>query len=390
MANSFSLPTFIEKISFLTTPYLTHIELHGSHGFANRSYNKDSKLVPLLAFNGPENLLNKFIDPSLPYNDTSRAGKAFFSGTYIIDSIIARFFQTFEHGIFFASRLGVSNTILKSIKAHPISSSGHSLDQNDLDNNQELKAYLEILDDTILHARPRIQDTVINVSTFTIGWAKNFQSFNHADFINIAIQTGIRIPGFLLDNPSHCNKNISSFDPLYSNQTNLGLPIQFDAEFGLLNWLNIGLQTGTVIFIPNDRIVKLNSAPSHNIILSNDYTLSTVKEYPMIFNHFYLEAEELLPLFSCLIGLSYVQKFKTIYESCDHQKYLYDLINKYSTQPSWSRTNIHFQAQLDCSKFDNKYNIILAFLYTKPVTGTSVFQLSRTGGSLALSVKGHF
>lgn len=383
MANSFILPTYINKINFTTVPFLTYVSISGSHGYADKSYNKKSELVPLLAFNGPEDLLNRFVDPTLPNNDISKVGQAIFSGTFTVNSAIGRFSKNFDHGVFITGRSGISNICLKNVAAHPVSASGQCLTTDEIGKDAALKSYLKLLDEKILEYGKPIKDLVVNVSTLTIGWAKNFQFFEHADFINIALQTGIRVPGVTLNdcNNNSCNSSGTLQIPI-ERRHNLGFPLQADMEIGLLNWLNIGLQGGAVFYVSNDTMIKTD------FLSTNDYNLCTTKDLPMVYSHLYFEAEELLPKLSCLLGLSFVQQFKTTYLPSDIGKC--SCSNNKTLQDQWNRTNLHLQAQIDCSKIDTKFNWIFAFLYTRPITGTSVFQLSRTGGSLAIAATGSF
>lgn len=390
MANSFVLPTYITKAN-IPLPYLTLAGLHFSHGHATQSYNENSDLVPLLAFDGPEDLLARFINPDLPYNDTTKVGQAYFTGDFAINSSIIYFDTNWDDGIFFAARVGISSLTLKNVFAYAVSPSGRCLTENEINDNPTLKAYLEILNEKILQNGRPIQDTVANVSTFTLGWAKNFQDFEHADFVNIALQTGIRIPGFPLTKciDIECDP-ITPFGIPVDRRLNLGFPFQADAEIGVLDWLNIGLQAGTILYISNDRVTRLNPTPTHNVILSTDHVLSTIKDHPMVYSSFYFEAEHFIPRMSFLLGLSYVKQYKTTYVPCDTQKYPVNIVNKYTMQPPWSRTDVHFQAQLDCSTPEAKCNLLMALLYTAPITGKSVFKTNRVGGSFVLAVLGSF
>lgn len=386
MATTFTLPMSIYKTRY-ATPDLTTILWQASQTYATSAKNCLGKTVPLLAFNGQEDLLNRFINPTLAYNDTSSVGQAVFSGKLIGNINLFHTEINLKKGFFIGNKIAFSKYTLKNISIHPVSKTGRYLTSAEIKENKALTNYLPIFYKKILQNGQPFQDYICNVLCFTAGWAKNWQNFIHADFINISLQTGVQVPPFSVNS---CN-NYNIFKiPMYEYY-NVGIPLEADIEVGLLNWLNIGFEGLTTIFISNIKFIQLNPSATQNTILPSSCVLTKIHHQPFIYAHTYLEADEILPKTSFLCGLTYAKQFKTTYTPINSDKYPCDIVNKYSLHKPWARATFNIELQFYCNSIEpTKCSPRLKFLYIQPIYEQATYKTRLLGGEFAIDISGNF
>lgn len=385
MATSFTLPMNIYKTRF-STPHLKTFLWQATQTKATESKNECGQTVPLLSFSGKEDLLNRFIDATLPYNDTSSVGQALLSGTLLGNINLFLSEINIDNGIYFGNKIAFSQLTLKNIGVHPISPSGQCLTEEEIQNDPSLSAYLPIFYKNILQNGSPLQESFCSALYFTIGWAKNWQHFTHADFINISIQTGIQVPPFTLD--SCCSRTLFKI-PTYP-QYGVGFPFEIDAEFGFLNWLNIGLEGIATFFISTEKTIQLNPSATNNTILPSSSVAAKIHQYPFLYVHTYLEADEFIPKISLLCGVTYAKQFQTTYTPIDQQKYPCTIINNYSLHKPWTRITCNVELQADFTFEPTKCSPRLKFLYIQPVYEQATYQTRLLGGEFAIDISGTF
>ena len=386
MGTTFTLPMTMYKTRF-ATPDLKTVLWQMTQTHATESKNEDGITVPLLAFGGPEDLLNRFVDPSLAYNNTSSVGQALLSGK--LTGYINLFHTeiNLDNGIFFGNKTAFSQLTLKHISVHPISDTGNYLTEEEIKENTALSNYLPVFYDKVLQNGAPFKDSICSVLCFTVGWAKNWQYFKHADFINISVQTGVQVPPFTLN--SCCDNNLFKI-PTYQYY-NVGIPLEIDVEFGLLNWLNIGVEGVTTFFINSTKKIALNPTATHNSILPSSCVTTKIQTYPFVYVHTYFEADELLPKLSLLCGITYAKQFQTTYIPVNQEKFPCKIINKYSLHEPWARTTFNVEVQFDLSTNEpTKSSPRLKFLYIQPVYEQATYKTRLLGGELAVDISGNF
>lgn len=386
MATTFTLPMSIYKTRY-ATPDLTTVLWQESQTHATQAKDCNGNNVPLLAFCGQEDLLNRFINPALAYNDTSSVGQAVFSGKLIGNINLFHTEVNLKDGFFLGNKIAFSQYTLKNVLVHPVSSTGRWLTDEEIKADTALADYLPVFYQKILQNGQPFQDYICNVLCFTAGWAKNWQHFIHADFINISLQTGVQVPPFSVN--SCCNNDIFKI-PMYQYY-NVGIPLEADIEIGLLNWLNIGLEGLATFFISNSKFIQLNPSPTQNTLLPSSCVFTKVHHYPFVYTHAYLEADEILPKISFLCGFTYAKQFKTTYEPVDSEKYPCDIVNKYSLHQPWVRATFNIEFQIDCTANEpSKCSPRLKFLYIQPIYEQATYKTRLLGGELAIDISGNF
>lgn len=389
MGSIFIKPTTDFPKTRFANPGLTSFEVQYARATVKEAYNETSDRVPALSFHGPEDLLKRFLDKSLPYNDTATVGQALFDGIIKLHEFGFNFTKNFENNIFFAVETTVTNIEASNIKLYPVSPKGRYLTSQEINADAELKEFIEKFQKNILEEGARtFEEKSVGPSAITIGYAKSYDDFKHIDFINYSVQGGLWLKplNLLVEN----FEEEKPFDEINNSRQNLGIPIQANIEIGTLNWFNIGACGLVVPFISSDNMVRLNPTATNNIFFSNDIVLSKVHHHPFIYFNTYFQAEELLPKLTLLAGISYEKQFRTVYEPHDTQRYPCDIINEHSLHKPWQRLTVTFEAELDLAKEEKRVMPRIKFIYAHPFWGKSVYKGSTGAGLFGLEIHTEF
>lgn len=379
--NSFPQPRFATK-------NLGSWELNVAHQVANHSFNGDGNVVGLLDFNGPTNLLKRFVNTALPYNNSETFGTAVMSGNMSTLQYNFAAFQNFGSHFFATAQTTYSIDSLKNFSIAPLRNNNcQFLTQAEIDSNPALKTYLQDLTKLLTpdNCNTGVIQNSVGPSIFTVGYTTSLQHFEYVDFVDITAQTGFCVPVTELDNK--CLK-LSALP--YNHNVNLGLPFMLNVAVGLYDWLNFG-GTGLVIaYIKNDQIIPLNTTATTNSVLIDQKALVQVQHHPFIYFNAYIEAEQIIPKLTLLFGVSYAKQFSTCYKSSDSAKFSNTIINNYPTHKPWEILNLTFSGEIDLSTEESTMMPRIKCMYILPIWGISVFKTSELMGQFALECSYQF
>lgn len=392
MDTTFNKPSStLPKIHF-STPGLTSFEFTFSRSKSTESFNDFEQRVPLLAFNGPEDLLSKFIDPSLPRTNTAKVGQAIFSGTQKILEYNLSFSKNFNNGIFLSMETIIADVYTSDICLHPVSKTCLLLAEEEINQNTELKNFIDTFYEKFIpHTCSVFHQKVWGPSFFTLGYAKNWQHFTHIDFINFSIKAGLAIPVIAIDdvNPGE-DVNGTVFRIPAHVRFNYGLPLQANVEVGFLDWLNIGACTIIIPYISNDTLVRLNPTRTNNVLFAQDKVLSKVHNRPFVYINSYIEAEEFLPKLSMVFGLSYAKQFETYYCPHDSDTFVPEIVNQYSLHKEWERAALTLETKIDFATEEKTYLPTITFSYVYPFYGRSTYAPYVIGSGISFDIMSRF
>ena len=387
MDSSFTKPAnSLPRVRF-ATQNLNSFDIQFVRGKANQSFNEFEQEVPLLSFHGPEDLLNRFIDSDLPYDDTTTVGQAFFDGELRIFEYGLTFNKNFSNNVYVSCAANISNTKFKNITVLPVSNTCRLLSEEEIDSDTNLKNYLTTLQTELIND---CNHSCYNLGPLfcSLGYAKNYQHFEHADFVDISFQAGIALPPYNVNN-NRLEQEQTFKAPTYQ-RVNIGIPIQASVEAGFYEWLNVSA-TGLVMpFFSNDTMMRLNPTETNNILLSNDFVLTKVQQYPFVYFDAYIAADELVPKAVLILGCSYAKQFKTVYTPQDTEKYDPDIVNQYSLHKPWNLLNLNFEAEFVFATEHKPSYPRFKFVYIYPLHGQSVYKTSLLNGQVGLDISYKF
>ena len=380
MSTTFLKPTTKFPTTRFATQDLTTFELQLIKAKASSSYNQESSECPLLSFCGPEDLLYRFIDPTLPSNNTNKAGQALFDGELHTHEYRFIFDKNFTHGLFFSFEGSVVKADFTKIKIIPVSEYGRCLTPNEIYNNQELSTYIKSFEKKFLQTCD-YSNSFLGPLFFSVGYAKNYQNFEDADFIDISCKIGLSIP----EQNSNTYENNSFFNPPLYQQKNIGFPLQCNVEAGFYEWLNIGATGIITPFINKNTNIRINSTETNNILMTTECINACIQQQPFVYFNGYLAAEELIPKINFLLGFSYAHQFKRTYSFYEDAP-SYEILNKYNLTKPWSIGCVNIEIEFDGATKRNHSHPRIKLIYVHPITGTSIYKSKVFAGQCGIDI----
>lgn len=384
MQNTFWAPSVrIDKPRFARTN-LTTLELSGLFHNAKQSYNTSGHKVPLLAYNGPEPLLLRFVDTTLPCNNTDIIGYALINGYFSGKSGIFSWQQNIHDHFCFEMTTSITNDTIKNIAIMPSTEQGRCLSNQEIITNQSLVNYLEKLEQKLFDPSDNNEQnrTYIGPSCFLMGYTTNLDYFETIDFVDITLQTGIVVPIIPI---AHSWKHLSIFP--HQDIVNLGVPLQLDIAVGLYDWLNVGASGLVLGYIKNDQVIALNTANTQNSILIPTCGLCLVQSEPLIAMSAYIEGEYFIPRWNWFIGVSYTKQYKTNYCAYDKELFSTKTINQNPSNTPWEYAYITLASEFDLAKnSESQLMPRCKFTYVAPMYGSACFATQSFAGQLGMEI----
>lgn len=387
MDTTFGSPTTTTTTPRFATKNLTSFDSSFSYYKANSSYDSKGQKTALLSYNGPEDLLKRFVDPTLPKTDSSSVGKALIDGTFSFENCSLTYTQNIGTNFYFALESSLSNVDIRNLSIQPLNSKCNCLSTSEINANPTLKSYLTKLDKLIYsNDKNSFFYSVIGPSFLTIGYTNHFQDFSYIDFIDVTFFTGIAVPIINVSPINNSPASVSIFSvPIY-NYTCLGVPMEASVMVALYDWLNIGTNALVMPFINSENIVSLNTTKTNNINFLPDSGYASIHHRPFIYFDGYIQAEQLIPCLSLMAAISYAQQFKTIYDSLDNVKFPNDVINAFPAHRPWQAAYLTLTAELDFATESHKNLPHFQIVYVAPIFGRSVFKTWAASAQMSIEV----
>lgn len=390
MNTTYFKPCIISSKPQFTTYNLTSFDISAARSIASQSYNPCGQKTVLLSNINPEPLLKKFIDDSLAVTDDSVAGYALFNGKYSSNSILVKASQNIHQNFFIQAMYQVDFDALSNISIIPTNQDGQRLTQQEI-QDQHLDTYLEKLTEKLYKNCPTSCSKNEQKSFyqqplfFMLGYCNSFNNFNHLDFIDVTLKTGLVIP---LEQREQC----TPFSILpHQDQQTMAIPFEINTAVGFFDWLNIGGYASILCFIPGIHRIPLNNTNTANYVIIPQFGPCKIHQQPKIVFNAYIGAEHLIPRITLYFETTFVKQYPTTYQACDTISFPSNIINQHPTQRSWSITYFTFSAEYDPTQ-SNASNIMprCKFIYSRPITGRSCFASQVFAGQFGIEIKYDF
>ncbi len=165
-------------------PYFAGINVTMSGAFAHDAYNNAGHSVPFLQQYGNEDLLKRFVNPTLSPDNMESMGEGQLSGKYQFRQLIVQSFKNIMHGFFIGAELVFQDISVSSINVDFI--------PEEYPLTVEQESYLEDLQRII----PKTIDVSgLFTSFLLLGWHTKFDHFRSIDFLDIVfkLERGFKI-----------------------------------------------------------------------------------------------------------------------------------------------------------------------------------------------------
>lgn len=382
MDTIFQTPTVFFPQPRFARNNLGSFEFVVSDNIAKQSYDGRGQTVALLNFNGTQDLFKRFVDTTLPHNDTDTFGKASMAAKYSGIKYNFKITQNFGSHFFASISTFLLYGKLKNLVIEPVTQNCIPLTKTEIQATPGLQTYLTQLN-MMLGIGENGQDNIfqdsLGPSLFIAGYTTSLKHFKTLDFLDISIQTGLFVPNHILQ------ANPTTFSPIpFTQIVNLGIPFMINCSLGLFDWLNLGATGGFMPYINSDQIIPLNTTPTNNVVLINEQGFCTIHSQPFLYFNAYIEAEQLIPRLTCFLGFSYTKQNPTTYQSQDQIKFPNNIINNFPTQLPWEICNLTVSGELDLASENYKLLPRIKLLYVCPIWGKSIFKTCVLGGQFGL------
>ncbi len=365
--------------SFFQTPYFhnddfTNISAIFSGGFASQAYNQQSQKVPYLQQFGSENLLQQFIDPTLPDSDTQSFGQGLLDGKLHVREMIISCYKNMNHDFFIESAVVIQDLFINSITINFVPSHIPITDEQIIDL-EKLKQKLPI----------SIGQSGMFTAAVYAGYSKSFVDFTHIDFIDLTIKTGFMAPQAMTNN----NNSFLQL-PFYGN-INFGYPLIVTTSLGVLDWITVGCNGSIVPWQAAIKTIPLQTIPSKdNTLLGMQPGLAKIERGPLFVASLYFQADHFHQGASATIGYSYTKNSSYTINPINQTNYNQDIANLSALTDSWSFGSLYFQFDIDFATHCKPNSPLVTLFCNIPIAGTISSKTNIFGSGCNLQINYKF
>lgn len=394
MNSTFFKPaTVIPKIRFANDSFFTINSVY-AHSATKTSFDTHGKRTYLLNWNGPETLLNSYVDSTLSNDNITSAGKAYLNAQLIVNEFGLILTKNAPKGFFFETQLYIKQLHLKNIELVPLNSKNEPFNSKE-DVTSENPTFATYLDDfeTLYSIPMATNDKNSTAKSDTqsypfldgylfAGYTHTWDHFTHLDFIDFTGKIGLT-----LDFKAKKDKNPILRLPL---NTNNGFCAELNTSIGILNWINIGGNLSTKISTGTEQIIGLNINSIDNDFLKPHQGQATVKPGQFFYGTVYLEADHIEGGLSMLIGYSYARQRKTVIKVSNDNDSNTILNKNQSRYQGWSLGTFLFEIEYDFATEKFKNVPALKFSLFQPIHGRRAIKSATQVGSCCLQFSHKF
>lgn len=365
-------PSLLFHKPYNNTPYLADYYMSFSAGQTDQAYNKNGQTVPFLQQYGSEDLLKKFLDPSLPQNNIERLGTIDFSGTFNFQRLNLFYSKNIDHDMF----IGIATTI-QNLSINNIGVDIHLTEKL----NEKEEYQLEIFKKKITK---NINSSGIYEVLLMLGYNKIFTNFKSLKFLQLFLKGSLGIPQWLHGN----NVTILQY-PLGGNIA-FSYPVTTTLRAGITKHCNIG---GYGLFIPfqsTELTGMVNKTNSNNQFLLTERTRIKIKPQPVFSSVLYIETHSFIPNFMATIGYGYTYGMKWNIQSFKEKDFSTEIINKNKLLNAFSVSSLFFQLNYSFANDKSHHAPTVSIFYTFPLAGSFYPKIQIIGGSYNMAITYEF
>ncbi len=111
-------------------------------------------------------------------------------------------------------------------------------------------------------------DNFVGDTTVLFGWTGNYDDTEILDFFDMSVRVGVLIPTGKKADPNFAFDLPTGYNGL------VGIPVTFDAAFGLYDWVTLGMHFGVLPFTSTTQSVRVPTSPDQTGLLK----LQTIRE----------------------------------------------------------------------------------------------------------------
>ena len=375
----FFRPPFLERGPWFEKTWLSALFVNVADGKTHHARNCAGTKVPLLDIYGTSNIQASThnvpdLDPTLSaiaaipamgnFSTVSLGAKEHMT------ELVFEGYQNFEYGLFIHAHLPVRWLSVSSIYLCDLS--------NPASNSAAWQAFLQnypaILHEYGLSVYDYKEQSVGDFG-IALGWTKNYEDFEHLDFLDMTFQVGVTTP----TSKQLCPNHILAIPLGYDGHT--GIFGKVDLSIGVCDWLTFSNTFSAIGFNKHtvQQRVKTDASQTGVVLL----TTAPVRESlgPIFSYEFLFKADHVVLGFSLDVAYQFQHQWNSSWQLCGtNQPY------SFSDQrlQSWSMHTINAQLSYDFSDINHPCAPTFGILVNVPVGGHRIFTPTMGGLSCAL------
>jgi hypothetical protein len=338
-------------------------------GKTSQGYNRQGQTVPFLQEYGSENLLRRFIDPTVPNDNTESLGVMKFSGTLGFERLNLFYFKNIHHNCF----IGIG-TVIQNLQVDDITPE-ISLTKT-LTPTQEKT--LEIL---ITKIPQSLNTSGMLTTAIEFGFNKVFDNLESVNFFQLFLKGSIATP------QAFHGHNLSILQYPLGGNISFAYPMTAIINLGIHKHINFGIYSSIIPFQPRQVMhAPINNTNSHNSILLTETAQVIVYPKPVLSSAFYIEIHNFVKNMMLTAGYGSSTGMPWKIHAMDQNKYPDERINSNELLNGWNIASIF--AELDYSFRSEKHPLgpTLSLAYVFPISGRYFPKISIVSGTFNLGI----
>lgn len=361
-------PNLIFHKPYNAQPYLADYHMAFAAGQTDKAYNEHGSTVPFLQQYGTEDLLKRFLDPTLPKQNTETVGSIAFSGVFNFQRLNLFYNKNIHHHMFFGIATTIQNLSVNNI------TTDITLTETLTDQEKQKLALFES------KIPKQINSSGIYATSINFGYNKLYTHFKSLEFLQFFIQGSLGIPQWLYGH----NLTILQY-PLGGNIA-FSYPITTTVKLGVSKNLNIGAFGLLIPMQPTELSAPINHTQSNNQLLLTEIARIQIRPKPVFSTSFYIETHNFLPHWMATIAYSYTYGMEWKIKSFNEALYPVDTINHNKLLNGFSISSLLFEINYNFAHDENSNAPTIGFFYSLPLAGNFYPQIQIIGGSYNMQI----
>lgn len=354
---------------FKDLPYHTNASITFSAGSANNAFDQNGKTVPFLEQYGPEDFLQRFVNPSIGLDNLESAGQGHISGIYQFKQYRFAYEHNIFHQLIFGTVCAIQDISITNINAQFIESE-YPLSSDQIN-------YLEKLNKRI---PSEINQSGLLTATLYFGYNEKLINFNHIESLKVLLIAGISTP------QSMENKNVSVLQHPCSANIHFGYPVTGSVAVDVRNWFSFGFSGLVVPFQPVTLTIPINRTSENNHLLFSQSTQAKIDQAPFFAATLYTEFKNPERGLVGTVAYNYSSYLGSKITPIDLAQFPSAHTNKSIALDGYSLGAILLQLDIDSSKNNKKVAPVVSFFVSVPIIGKLYQKTYLFGGSSTLQV----
>ena len=354
---------------FKDLPYHTNASISFSAGSANTAFDRNGKTVPFLQQYGPEDFLERFVNPSLGPDNLESAGQGHISGIYQFKQYRFAYEHNIFHQLIFGTVFEIQDISITNINA--------SFLQDEYPLSLDQINYVEKLNQNIPNT---INQSGLFTANFYFGYNEKLINFNHIESLKVMLLAGISTP------QSMKNKNFSVLQHPCSANIHFGYPVTSTIAVDVRDWFSCGFSGLVVPFQPCTLTIPINRTSENNHLLFSQATRAKIDQAPFFSATLYTELKNPTRGLVGTIAYNYSSYLRSKVTPIDLIQFPVTHANKSLLLDGYNLGAILLQLDIDSSKNNKKLAPAVSFFVSIPIVGKLYQKTYLFGGSSTLQL----